>query len=585
MFEDRIDEAFAALGVASPSLLRTDELTGSLQMVSRAKGFAAWAEYATVAEMHRQLAAPSSETDLLQLDGWAQCSARIGAALNVTPGAADSIMRRGIALRDRLPHVNDALKAGRVSPHHIPDIVSRTELVDGMPWSDSVDGEIAEMLWRDGSWSFDRMRNMVDQIVFRHDPEGVRERRARAREGRNFKRYPTEDGMADIFASMTAENALLLDKRVQELAARVCKDDPRTTPQRLSDALFCATMDVQFICECGNSEGCEFARVDDVDDSNSGHNFVIHVVMDQATAEGKSANPGFVDGHGVISGEHALELAQRSDARVRPVGGDLSKPSATQTDRGDLDYEQRLSTWKRLITAKRDAKEPAPDQDDRSDESDQSEGPIKAECQAPPPSDPGPATGHGHEGHEHSRPPRWVRRGQTRPLPKTQRANPYRPSTALAVIIRIRDGYCVFPGCGRPAWKSELDHTEEYNHDDPATGGQTSAEGIKCLCKFHHLLKSFGDWIDIQEVDENGRIRITFISPEGVRFHGPAWTGEDLFPEVTNYRWQSTASPPNNRPTMPNRPRTRLADKHARRRAERARNLRRNQAATDSGFG
>ena len=59
-----------------------------------------------------------------------------------------------------------------------------------------------------------------------------------------------------------------------------------------------------------------------------------------------------------------------------------------------------------------------------------------------------------------------------------------RPSGELAAFIRARDKTCRFPACRAPAWRCELDHT-----DDVAHGGQTVDVNMGCLCKKHHLLK------------------------------------------------------------------------------------------------
>jgi Domain of unknown function (DUF222) len=60
-------------------------------------------------------------------------------------------------------------------------------------------------------------------------------------------------------------------------------------------------------------------------------------------------------------------------------------------------------------------------------------------------------------------------------------------SAALDSYIRIRDRYCSWPGCNQKAWGADLDHTCEYNHDDPAAGGCTHHSEMKTLCRFHHL--------------------------------------------------------------------------------------------------
>lgn len=72
----------------------------------------------------------------------------------------------------------------------------------------------------------------------------------------------------------------------------------------------------------------------------------------------------------------------------------------------------------------------------------------------------------------------------------------YRPSRALADFVRARDLTCRAPGCDRPATFCDLDHTTPW-----AVGGATHASNIKCLCRFHHLIKTFWGWKDHQLQD------------------------------------------------------------------------------------
>jgi hypothetical protein len=74
--------------------------------------------------------------------------------------------------------------------------------------------------------------------------------------------------------------------------------------------------------------------------------------------------------------------------------------------------------------------------------------------------------------------------------------NGYTPSAKLADFVRCRDLTCRAPGCDRPAARCDLDHTVPY-----AKGGATHASNIKCLCRFHHLLKTFWGWRDKQLPD------------------------------------------------------------------------------------
>jgi hypothetical protein len=86
-----------------------------------------------------------------------------------------------------------------------------------------------------------------------------------------------------------------------------------------------------------------------------------------------------------------------------------------------------------------------------------------------------------------------LRNGATlRPLrtPDEQPERGYRPSAKLARFVRTRDLTCRFPGCTVPAEFCDIDHVV------PHPIGPTHPSNLACLCRKHHLLKTFwvGDW-------------------------------------------------------------------------------------------
>lgn len=82
----------------------------------------------------------------------------------------------------------------------------------------------------------------------------------------------------------------------------------------------------------------------------------------------------------------------------------------------------------------------------------------------------------------------------------------YAPSQQLADFVRCRDLTCRFPGCDRAAIRCDLDHTIPFGD-----GGPTHASNLKCLCRIHHLLKTFGGWRDKQLPDGT----VIWTSPAG----------------------------------------------------------------------
>jgi uncharacterized protein DUF222 len=85
----------------------------------------------------------------------------------------------------------------------------------------------------------------------------------------------------------------------------------------------------------------------------------------------------------------------------------------------------------------------------------------------------------------------------------------YTPTRATADFVRCRDLTCRFPGCDKPAQVCDLDHTVAY----PV--GPTHPSNLKCLCRFHHLLKTFWNgaagWRDRQLPDGT----VQWTSPTG----------------------------------------------------------------------
>ncbi len=155
----------------------------------------------------------------------------------------------------------------------------------------------------------------------------------------------------------------------------------------------------------------------------------------------------------------------------------------------------------------------------------------------------------------------------------------YRPSAKLAEFVRIRDMTCRFPGCDQPTEFCDIDHTLPY----PL--GPTHPSNLKCLCRKHHLLKTFWTgWRDVQLPDgtiiwtaPNGH---TYTTHPDSRIFLPSW-------HTTTAALPPAPSPPAIGPThtllMPRRRRTRAAELAHRIKRERAHVTQRNKPPPSGG--
>lgn len=140
----------------------------------------------------------------------------------------------------------------------------------------------------------------------------------------------------------------------------------------------------------------------------------------------------------------------------------------------------------------------------------------------------------------------------------------YRPSTALDEFVRMRDLTCRFPNCDQPAQHCDLDHAIPWPY------GPTHPSNLRCLCRKHHLLKTFhvgsGGWNDVQFPD--GTIRWTsptgkvYTTVPGSRLLFPKWDTGVVPPMLIPGRAELWAPGCEERALMmPTRRRTRSAER------------------------
>jgi len=75
--------------------------------------------------------------------------------------------------------------------------------------------------------------------------------------------------------------------------------------------------------------------------------------------------------------------------------------------------------------------------------------------------------------------------------------------------LRVRDETCRFPGCNRPAARSDIDHGLDWQY-----GGATAHDNLAHLCAKHHAMKHNTAWRVTQQPDGT----MDWLSPSGRRY-------------------------------------------------------------------
>lgn len=83
----------------------------------------------------------------------------------------------------------------------------------------------------------------------------------------------------------------------------------------------------------------------------------------------------------------------------------------------------------------------------------------------------------------------------------------YRPTAAVARLIRAREQHCRMPGCRRPADRCDIDHAV------PWPLGATDPSNLGPLCRRHHIQKTHAGW----QLDASTPGELAWITPAGVR--------------------------------------------------------------------
>lgn len=501
--------------IAEFSALSDLELEGQARGWAQAEASASAHKHAAMAELFiRATSTPSAdERRWWFVDPDAAVGAQLGAAQGITAWAALHQAQRGVALRDRLPKVNEVFAAGLVSEMIVRNICWSTALMLEPDKLALIDAELAAQISGWGKLTLKEIDNTIDDLILKHDPASFRRGRA-SRRGRYFDiGSPTDaPGVLTVTGRLQAHLGNAYDARIAELIEGVCPDDPRTLNELRHDALGAILDQTTLACECEDPD-CVRGR----EQSSRGH-LVVHVIAREDT---------------VTAAQHAATTTNTPDdapSDTPAADTEPAEPAEPAEPVDDPDIAPAATATETATDTEPDAPAPTDTADSAATETDCDPESVSVTEFTDNSSDT-PAAFLDPDEHPLDRVPPAVLFGggvlpayalaeiinnaTIRPLKHPGDTAPedrYIPSRALADYVRCRDLTCRFPGCDKPADRCDLDHTVPY----PA--GPTHASNLKCLCRFHHLLKTFWTgprgWTDRQHPDGT----IVWTSPSGRQY-------------------------------------------------------------------
>ncbi len=422
----------------------------------------------------------------------------IALALSLSRVTALNRLAQAVQLRDDLPAVLKAWEHGRVDAAKVRAI---TDACLRVP-VDLAAAVAERVLPRAPGQTLAQLKQSLKRAVIAVDPDGADQRHTQAGKKRRVVLNPDDDGMATLWAYLTAPQAMTAYGWLTALARGLGAQDPRSMDQRRAD-LFTALL--------------------------TGHLTVVPPTPDPGPGgETTTAEPGHTP-----QPADSAEPADSAD-RADTVGGRATTAeAATSADSADHSADD--------LTGDRETCPSGP-----AEHTEHPTGPDRPPPRPEPPSPTGlpqpvnpgkplvhvlvpittlyradhhPAelTGYGPIpatlARDIAADGLW-KRLVTDPLSGTlldHGRTTYRPPTATADFIRARDTHCRFPTCRRRALDCELDHTQAWTTDH----GATTAENLYDACPHHHHLKHDAPgWT----VTQNPGATLTWTTPTGHRY-------------------------------------------------------------------
>ncbi len=477
-------------------------LIGVLCAWQRLASWAQAGQAATLMTLARRREAQSREMHRPSLAE--HVSDEVAAALRLTSRSANQLLATANGV-DRLPDVYAALKDGQIDWAKACVFV---DLLTGL--SDDDAREIASsLLERAGSMTSGQLRAALTRAVLAHDPEAAEQRRKQAREDSGVHTWTETSGNAALAGrELATADVAHASVRLTAFARWLRKRGATGTMDQLRAAVYIALLTGRAVDSLLPPDPDAASAASGTDSPSTIGEAKTGATSTATTDATSNPQPATSTAWPPINGE--LSAA----ALAGSLGGGW--PQLT----GTVNLTMPMSTWLGLTREPGEVASLGPVDAETcrqlADSMDSATrwcltltdpaGQAVAHACAPPGRTPNSApptsTGLTWAAGLASR----LQHFETAPCRHIRWSTGYKPSQSLRHLIVIRQRRCSFPGCRRPAARSDLDHTTPFDQ-----GGKTCECNLSPLCRRHHRAKQAPGW-HLQQPEPG---RMTWRLPSG----------------------------------------------------------------------
>jgi hypothetical protein len=513
---------------AGLAALGDDQLIGALSGMRRLEARAAWGQLAVLAELARRRPPTGEPADTGELGFSDFAPDEVADELRLSvPSAADRIVY-AVAVASRLPRSLAALAAGLIHPVHLRIIEDETSILtaEQAAEADAILAGAAQ------SKTFGELRYAAHRLILKLDPDAAAKRKeAAAKHLAEVRRFREDSGNAGMIASELPCDEILaswqhVDQRAHDLRAA-------GVPGTLRELRIRAFLDLLQERDSRGAAGEPAAGLVGRPDGPAGGGTGQPPDQDNGPAGNGDGGPG-EPGRGADPGGSGGSRGRQDGSGGRGTGGNggtgplpdrpggtgpvgRARPGEGPAVAALVNITVPLATLLGLSSTPGEAAGfgPLDPADARDLVAAAARHPDTRWCLTALHPD-GTAAAHGCARGRHP-PPSGTRGRSDSPGPDpptgtiardylaglrirmapiahgscdhTRAEAGYRPSRALAHLVKVRNTRCTAPGCGRPAARCDLDHTLAWEQ-----GGMTCECDLAPLCRHHHRAKQAEGW-------------------------------------------------------------------------------------------